>query len=239
MYIMASLLKNEHRGYADQRMDAVFEGRGKFESQIKKQIQAYFRSRPCVLLANIGSNRDLSLHSVYTGLELKKRLNFLPSTQRPTAWNGHEMSRESATTRAAGRKQNSNWNKEKSREYHNGNRKGIGATKLYQDKKVEAVHTIVTGKKRRDCHCSIKKKNFTASHRLMRHYSAASYRADLCAEGWLVTSHLRGGAGSGRASCISGATFNHQQNSSTPLVADCGTVVNENLKSFRSPSRDR
>ncbi|KAL0122715.1 hypothetical protein PUN28_007423 [Cardiocondyla obscurior] len=40
---------------------------------------------------------------------------------------------------------------------------------------------------------------------------------DLCAEGWLDTSHLRGGAGPGRASCIGGATFSHRQNSSTPL----------------------
>ncbi|KAL0107224.1 hypothetical protein PUN28_015628 [Cardiocondyla obscurior] len=34
----------------------------------------------------------------------------------------------------------------------------------------------------------------------------------LCAEGWLDTSHLRGGAGSGWASCIGGATFSHRQN---------------------------
>ncbi|KAL0111464.1 hypothetical protein PUN28_012985 [Cardiocondyla obscurior] len=40
---------------------------------------------------------------------------------------------------------------------------------------------------------------------------------DLCAEGGLVTtSKLRGGAGSGWASCIGGATFNHR-NSITPL----------------------
>ncbi|KAL0117242.1 hypothetical protein PUN28_010228 [Cardiocondyla obscurior] len=38
-----------------------------------------------------------------------------------------------------------------------------------------------------------------------------------CAEGRLVTSHLRGGAGSGRASCISGATFSHRLNATTPL----------------------
>ncbi|KAL0106871.1 hypothetical protein PUN28_015418 [Cardiocondyla obscurior] len=44
----------------------------------------------------------------------------------------------------------------------------------------------------------------------------ASY---LCAEGWLDTSHLRGGAGPGRASCIGGATFSHRQNSSTPLMS--------------------
>ncbi|KAL0108418.1 hypothetical protein PUN28_015161 [Cardiocondyla obscurior] len=33
----------------------------------------------------------------------------------------------------------------------------------------------------------------------------------------IYTSHLRGGAGPGRASCIGGATFSHQQKSSTPL----------------------
>ncbi|KAL0109048.1 hypothetical protein PUN28_014265 [Cardiocondyla obscurior] len=43
------------------------------------------------------------------------------------------------------------------------------------------------------------------------------FAIDLCAEGWLDTSHLRGGAGPGRASCLGGATYNHQQNSSTPL----------------------
>ncbi|KAL0128928.1 hypothetical protein PUN28_003952 [Cardiocondyla obscurior] len=32
------------------------------------------------------------------------------------------------------------------------------------------------------------------------------------------TSHLRGGAGSGRASCIGGATLNHRLNSTTPLT---------------------
>ncbi|KAL0114747.1 hypothetical protein PUN28_011805 [Cardiocondyla obscurior] len=45
------------------------------------------------------------------------------------------------------------------------------------------------------------------------------FASDLCAEG-LDTSHLRGGAGSGRASCIGGATLSHRQNSSTPLYAD-------------------
>ncbi|XP_070520934.1 uncharacterized protein [Cardiocondyla obscurior] len=43
------------------------------------------------------------------------------------------------------------------------------------------------------------------------------FASDLCAEGWLVTSHLRGGAGPGRASCIGGATFSHRQNSTPPL----------------------
>ncbi|KAL0129248.1 hypothetical protein PUN28_004150 [Cardiocondyla obscurior] len=37
-----------------------------------------------------------------------------------------------------------------------------------------------------------------------------------CAEGWLVTSHLSGGAGPG-ASCIGGATYSHRQKSTTPL----------------------
>ncbi|KAL0103586.1 hypothetical protein PUN28_017690 [Cardiocondyla obscurior] len=37
---------------------------------------------------------------------------------------------------------------------------------------------------------------------------------DLCAEGGLVTtSQLRGGAGSGWASCIGGPTYSHRQNS--------------------------
>ncbi|KAL0110325.1 hypothetical protein PUN28_013769 [Cardiocondyla obscurior] len=43
------------------------------------------------------------------------------------------------------------------------------------------------------------------------------FASDSCAEGGLGTSHLRGGAGLGYASCIGGATFNHRQNSTTPL----------------------
>ncbi|KAL0131455.1 hypothetical protein PUN28_002767 [Cardiocondyla obscurior] len=49
-----------------------------------------------------------------------------------------------------------------------------------------------------------------------------------CAEGWLDTSHLRGGAGPGRVSCIGGATFSHRQNSSTPLLMQ--SVTNKTLQ---------
>ncbi|KAL0106980.1 hypothetical protein PUN28_015482 [Cardiocondyla obscurior] len=60
------------------------------------------------------------------------------------------------------------------------------------------------------------------------------FASDLCAEGWLVTSHLRGGAGPGRASCIGGATFSHRQNSSTPLKlmqigSACKMVLQETI----------
>ncbi|KAL0123588.1 hypothetical protein PUN28_005832 [Cardiocondyla obscurior] len=45
----------------------------------------------------------------------------------------------------------------------------------------------------------------------------------MCAEGWLVTSHLRGGAGPGWASCIGGATLSQRQKSTTPLCS-CRSV---------------
>ncbi|KAL0105096.1 hypothetical protein PUN28_016626 [Cardiocondyla obscurior] len=51
------------------------------------------------------------------------------------------------------------------------------------------------------------KRNFAEVHRLVK-----------CAEGRLVTtSKLRGGAGSGWASCASGAPLSHRQKSTTPL----------------------
>ncbi|KAL0110296.1 hypothetical protein PUN28_013740 [Cardiocondyla obscurior] len=47
--------------------------------------------------------------------------------------------------------------------------------------------------------------------------SAVPGVSNSCAEGGLDTSHLRGGAGPGRASGTGGATFKHRQNFTTPL----------------------
>ncbi|KAL0120741.1 hypothetical protein PUN28_008423 [Cardiocondyla obscurior] len=58
------------------------------------------------------------------------------------------------------------------------------------------------------------------------------FASDLCAKKWLDTSHLRGEAGSGRASCIGGATFSHRRNSTTPLkLMQIGTKVAQELQS--------
>ncbi|KAL0112039.1 hypothetical protein PUN28_013334 [Cardiocondyla obscurior] len=47
-----------------------------------------------------------------------------------------------------------------------------------------------------------------------------------------VTSHLRGGAGPGRASCLGGATYSHQ-NSTTPLkLTQIDIVVVTSLYNF-------
>ncbi|KAL0107384.1 hypothetical protein PUN28_015737 [Cardiocondyla obscurior] len=55
---------------------------------------------------------------------------------------------------------------------------------------------------------------FTADHRKCRHRQCSRVT---CVRKADDTSHLRGGAGPGWASCISGATFSQRQYSSTPL----------------------
>ncbi|KAL0112132.1 hypothetical protein PUN28_013404 [Cardiocondyla obscurior] len=80
------------------------------------------------------------------------------------------------------------------------------------------------------------KRNSAASHRSVPHVDSKLYELQplhpdafasyLCAEGWLVTSHLRGGAGPGWVSCLSGATHSHQQNYNSAEFRQIGKLHN-------------
>ncbi|KAL0106870.1 hypothetical protein PUN28_015417 [Cardiocondyla obscurior] len=77
---------------------------------------------------------------------------------------------------------------------------------------VLAFHSTESGKKNHNIPV-VSMKNRNPSEK-----SERAMKADLNV--LYISDILRGGGGSGRASCISGATFSHWQNSTTPLHAD-------------------
>ncbi|KAL0112378.1 hypothetical protein PUN28_012012 [Cardiocondyla obscurior] len=72
-------------------------------------------------------------------------------------------------------------------------------------------HPRSNSRDRRSC---THRRVYKSRHRRLRIIRTA---AVTCARKDDSTHKLRGGAGPGRASCIGGATFNHRQNSTTPL----------------------